>query len=53
MTAKNDVTGDTIISKAYTDAYALGWERIFGSKSTDSSTPSQVPEPAPDATLNN
>lgn len=33
MTAKNDVTGDSIKTKASNpDAYAEGWDRIFGSK---------------------
>jgi hypothetical protein len=31
--AKNDVTGDSIKTKpSKTDAYAKGWERIFGGK---------------------
>lgn len=29
MVAKNDITGDTITSKAATDAFREGWERIF------------------------
>lgn len=32
MTAKNDVTGDLIKSKTNSDAYASGWDRIFGKK---------------------
>ena len=32
MTAKNDVTGDSIRTKGYTKAYADGWEKIFGKK---------------------
>lgn len=30
MTAKNDITGDFIKTKAGNDAYAEGWDRIFG-----------------------
>lgn len=30
MAAKNDVTGDSIRSRAPSDAYANNWERIFG-----------------------
>jgi hypothetical protein len=32
MTAKNDITGDRIATKESTEAYADGWERIFGAK---------------------
>ena len=32
MPAKNDITGDSIISKTSTDAYRDSWERIFGMK---------------------
>jgi hypothetical protein len=33
MTAKNDVTGDSIRSKSSNQkAYAAGWDRIFGKK---------------------
>lgn len=30
MSAKNDITGDSIITKSSTDKYRDGWERIFG-----------------------
>ena len=30
MTAKNDITGDALRSKAPNDKYAEGWDRIFG-----------------------
>lgn len=30
MTAKNDITGDSIKTKPGNDKYAEGWERIFG-----------------------
>lgn len=33
MTAKNDITGDTLVSKTSTDAYREGYDRIFGKKS--------------------
>lgn len=32
MATKNEITGDSLISKPTTDAYADGWERIFGKK---------------------
>jgi hypothetical protein len=32
MTAKNDITGDLIKSRYSNDAYAAGYERIFGNK---------------------
>lgn len=32
MTAKNDVTGDKIISRISNEKYAEGWDRIFGKK---------------------
>lgn len=32
MAAKNDITGDELITKATTNAYADGWDRIFGNK---------------------
>lgn len=32
MAAKNDITGDTITSKAATDAFREGWERIFNQR---------------------
>ena len=31
-TSKNDITGDSIKTKASSDAYASGWDRIFGKK---------------------
>ena len=36
MTAKNDITGDALRSKAPNDKYAEGWDRIFGKKQVDS-----------------
>lgn len=32
MTAKNDITGDSIASRMPTDAYRDGHDRIFGKK---------------------
>lgn len=45
--AKNDVTGDSIRTKASNhNAYSDGWERIFGSKKTKDRTPSgELAEP--------
>ena len=41
MAAKNDVTGDSIKTKTGNhNAYAKGWDRIFGSKKTKDRTPS-------------
>jgi hypothetical protein len=36
MTAKNDITGDALRTKAPNDKYAEGWDRIFGKKEVDS-----------------
>lgn len=30
MSTKNDITGDSLVSKNTTEAYRDGWERIFG-----------------------
>jgi len=32
MASKNDVTGDSLVSKPTNKAYADGWDRIFGKK---------------------
>jgi hypothetical protein len=32
MATKNDITGDSLKSKASTKAYNDGWDRIFGNK---------------------
>jgi hypothetical protein len=47
MIAKNDITGDRIVSKRTSDAYEKGWDRIFGrSKKTKDRTPSgELAEP--------
>ena len=38
MTAKNDVTGNPIISKPSTVLYREGWERIFNEKKNSDQT---------------
>lgn len=35
MTAKNDITGDALRTKAPSQKYADGWDRIFGKKDID------------------
>ena len=32
MATKNDITGDSLTSKASTKQYDEGWDRIFGKK---------------------
>lgn len=32
MVAKNDITGDSIVSRPSTEAFIKGWERIFNQK---------------------
>jgi hypothetical protein len=32
MVAKNDITGSPIVSRASTDAFRKGWERIFNQR---------------------
>lgn len=32
MTAKNDITGDALKTRAPSKAYSEGWDRIFGNK---------------------
>ena len=34
-TAKNDITGDSIVTKNPSDAYRSGWDRIFGNKAKE------------------
>lgn len=38
MTSKNEITGDSIASKANNDLYRENWEKIFGKKKVDSSS---------------
>lgn len=33
MTARNEITGDSLTTKRISDAFRDGWERIFGKKS--------------------
>jgi len=33
--SKNDITGDSIITKNTTDKYRDGWDRIFGKKKSE------------------
>lgn len=35
MATKNDITGDSIISKTNTKQYEDNWDRIFGKKKKD------------------
>ena len=35
MAAKNDVTGDSLISKSSNEKYRSEWDRIFGKKNED------------------
>ena len=37
-TAKNDITGDRIMTKRTNDKYAKGWDRIFGKRKDRSSS---------------
>lgn len=37
MTTRNDVTGDSLVSKNTNNSYRDGWDRIFGRKSEDES----------------
>jgi len=39
MTSKNDITGDSIVSKTSNKKYEEGWERIFGKKSKQQQQP--------------
>ena len=36
-TARNDITGDFIVSKPNTDMFGDGWDRIFGKKKKEES----------------
>jgi hypothetical protein len=41
MSAKNNITGDSLITKSTNDAYRDGWERIFGKKKSENQNPNQ------------
>lgn len=43
MTAKNDITGDSIKSRHLTNAYSDGWDRIFGKKQETKAEPTVEP----------
>lgn len=43
MTAKNDITGDSIKSKNNSDAYRDNWDRIFGKKDKTDPCPACAP----------
>lgn len=45
MSNRNDVTGDLIATKSSTQAYADGWERIFGKKPAVVEAPAAPAEP--------
>lgn len=51
MTTKNDITGDTLVSKDTNDAYREGWDRIFGKK--EKSVFEKVVDGCRDGTLSN
>jgi hypothetical protein len=46
MTARNDITGDSIATKSSTEAYRDGWDAIFGKKAK-TATVIKVETPAP------
>lgn len=47
MTTRNDITGDTLQTKATTDKYRDGWDRIFGKKELDDNGGGEVGIPRP------
>lgn len=38
MTARNDITGDSIATRKTNDAYRDGWDRIFKQKNNEAPT---------------
>jgi hypothetical protein len=40
MAAKNDITGDSILSKVSSKAFDEGYDRIWGNKKKNADTPS-------------
>lgn len=46
MATKNDITGDSLISKTNTDAYRDNYDRIFGKKKKDAEQAEQQGEEA-------
>lgn len=53
MASRNDITGDLIKTKANSDteAYADGWERIFGKKNKVASTEATANQPVEPSAL--
>lgn len=49
MATKNDITGDTIISKQPSESYRDGWDRIFGKKKQEPNINEEQPVKSPDA----
>lgn len=45
MAAKNDITGDRIVSRTSNDKYASGWDRIFGKKKKGRAPSGSLGEP--------
>lgn len=35
MTTKNEITGDSLITRASSEAYRNNWDKIFGTKKKD------------------
>lgn len=52
MTAKNDITGDTIATRAPSESYASGYDRIWG-KSIEKHTRCKTHPDAPHGFLRN
>lgn len=50
MAARNDITGDTIVTKKTDDSYRDGWDRIFGKKSKTEKAEEQNEEQVRDST---
>ncbi len=50
MTSRNDITGDSILTKASSDAYRDNWDKIFGKRakgdSSDDQTTSEAEAPS-------
>lgn len=38
MASRNDVTGDSLVSRSNSDTYRDNWSRIFGKKDEESKT---------------
>ena len=53
MTAKNDITGDPLVSKSPTESYRDGWDRIFGKKNKEEKEKNEDSDHRPDIELKN